>query len=201
VRRFKRPSPAMVVACLALLVALTGTSVAAVSQLPRASVGTPQLKRNAVTAQKINPNAIRSGHVLNGSLLSEDFKPGQIPAGPQGPQGPPGAQGVPGPQERWAQVSSTGSIIAQSGGITASRVSAGSYSVTFPGANVLDKPILATASRTSNVASLRYALASACGGPPQGVNCGVNNNANSVLVNTRDAGVTADSSFYVMVVP
>ena len=64
----------MVVACLALLVALGGTSVAAISQLPRASVGTPQLKRNAVTAQKINPNAVRTGHVLNGSLLSEDVR-------------------------------------------------------------------------------------------------------------------------------
>ena len=36
----RRPSPAMVVACLALLVALGGTSVAAVSQVARNSVGT-----------------------------------------------------------------------------------------------------------------------------------------------------------------
>ena len=35
----RRPSPAMIVACLALLVALGGTSVAAVSQLARNSVG------------------------------------------------------------------------------------------------------------------------------------------------------------------
>lgn len=41
-RRYLRPSPAMVVACLALLVALSGTSIAAVSALPPNSVGTVQ---------------------------------------------------------------------------------------------------------------------------------------------------------------
>ena len=36
----QRPSPAMVVACLALLVALSGTGIAAVSALAPNSVGT-----------------------------------------------------------------------------------------------------------------------------------------------------------------
>ena len=39
-----RPSPAMLVACAALVVALGGTSYA-VTQLPKNSVGTPQLKK------------------------------------------------------------------------------------------------------------------------------------------------------------
>ena len=89
----RRPSPALVVACAALLVALTGTSVAAVSQfVPRNSVGTAQLKANAVVSAKVK----------NGSLLRGDFKRGQLPAGPAGPAGPrdqraqPGRQGLPG---------------------------------------------------------------------------------------------------------
>ena len=45
----RRPSPAMVVACLALLVALGGTGMAAATQLARNSVGTPQLKDGAVS--------------------------------------------------------------------------------------------------------------------------------------------------------
>ena len=45
------PSPAMVVACLALLVALGGTSYAAI-KLPRNSVGNIQLKRGAVTGDQ-----------------------------------------------------------------------------------------------------------------------------------------------------
>jgi hypothetical protein len=94
----------MVVACLALLVALGGTSVAAVSQLvPRNSVGTAQLRDNAVARVKVRNNAINSSKVQNRSLLAVDFANGQIPAGPAGPAGsagpagPAGAAGVAGP--------------------------------------------------------------------------------------------------------
>ena len=102
----RRPSPAMVVACLALLVALGGTSVAAVNQLGRNTVGPLQLRAGAVTAPKIrnlnvtNPkignNAINSAKVRNRSLLRVDFAPGQLPAGPVGPQGPAGPTGAAG---------------------------------------------------------------------------------------------------------
>jgi hypothetical protein len=67
-----RPSPAMVVACLALAVALTGTSYAAI-RLPANSVGTKQLKKNAVTSAKVKNNAITGGDVNEASL-------GQVPA-------------------------------------------------------------------------------------------------------------------------
>jgi hypothetical protein len=83
----------MVLAASALLVALGGTSIAAVSQVPRASVGAPQLKANAVTGAKIANNTITSVDVRNRSLRRVDFGQGQLPAGPvgaQGPQGPPG---------------------------------------------------------------------------------------------------------------
>lgn len=199
--RIRRPSPALVIACIALFVALTGTSIAAISQLPRASVGTPQLKRNAVTAQKVNPNAIRTGHVLNGTLLSEDFKAGQIPAGPQGAQGPAGPAGPSGPQGRWAHVSGTGTIIAQSGGVTVIAGGTGTYFVSFTGATIVDKPVLATASRTSSL-TYHYVTATPCGGAPQGVACTQSNNTNTVLVNTlTEAGALSNESFYVMVVP
>lgn len=95
-RYIRRPSAAMVVACVALLVALGGTSYATVLQVPRNSVGPLQLKRNAVGASKIAPNAVRAGHVLNGSLLVEDFKPGQIPQGPKGDKGDKGDKGAKG---------------------------------------------------------------------------------------------------------
>ena len=90
------PSPAMIVACLALLVALGGTSVAAVSQLARNSVGTPQLRTGAVTNPKLRNNAVNSAKVANRSLLRSDFAPGQLPAGPVGPQGPAGPAGAAG---------------------------------------------------------------------------------------------------------
>ena len=86
----------MIVACLALLVALGGTSVAAVSQLGRNTVGTQQLINGAVTNPKIRGNAVNSAKVANRSLLRVDFAPGQLPAGPTGPQGPAGAAGAAG---------------------------------------------------------------------------------------------------------
>ena len=82
----RRPSPAIVIACIALMVALGGTGYAAV-RLPANSVGTAQLKNSAVTSLKVK----------DGSLLRADFKAGQVPAGPAGAAGAPGAAGPAGP--------------------------------------------------------------------------------------------------------
>ena len=51
--KLRRPSPAMIVACIALLVALSGTGIAAVNALPRNSVGNAQLQSNSVTSIKV----------------------------------------------------------------------------------------------------------------------------------------------------
>lgn len=93
---WRRPSPAMIVACVALLLALGGTGVAAVSQVARNSVGPAQLQFGAVTRPKIRNNAVNSDKVANRSLLRSDFAPGQLPAGPTGPQGPAGPAGPAG---------------------------------------------------------------------------------------------------------
>jgi len=74
-----RPSPAMVVACIALVVALGGTGYAAI-RLPRNSVGPAQLRTNAVTSAKVR----------NGSLSAKDFQSSALKRGPRGPQGPKG---------------------------------------------------------------------------------------------------------------
>ena len=107
----RRPSPALVVACFALGVALTGTSYATVLNVPDGSVTTAKIKNGAVTTPKLKndavtvrqafaANSVRAGQVKNGSLLKEDFKSGQLPAGPPGPQGPQGPQGPAGPNGR-----------------------------------------------------------------------------------------------------
>jgi hypothetical protein len=203
VRRIvRRPSAAMVVACLALLVALGGTSVAAVSQLvPRNSVGTPQLKRNAVTAQKINPNAVRTGHVLNGSLLAEDFKPGQIPQGPQGAQGPAGPAGPAGPGARWALVGKDGTILAQSGGISMASALPGSYYLNFGSAQT-GKLVTATPVYRNDDAVFRgTALVTICGGTsaPDTATCSTANTTSTIWVGTSNTANTATEAhaFYV----
>ena len=98
-RRVGRPSPAMIVACLALLVALSGTGYA-VTKLPADSVGRAQLRDNAVSNAKIADSAVTSEKVRNGTLLKRDFVPGQLPRGPRGlrgPAGPAGPTGAAGP--------------------------------------------------------------------------------------------------------
>jgi len=91
--RLRRPSPAMGVALIALLVSLGGTGVAAVSLLPAGSVDTMQLKDDSVTRAKIAHESITSVLVKDGSLAAADFAAGQLPAGPQGPPGPAGPKG------------------------------------------------------------------------------------------------------------
>jgi hypothetical protein len=73
--RFRRPSPALVVALVALFFALAGSGYA-VSRLPR--------------------NSVTSAQVKDYSLLKRDFRRGQLPRGPRGPQGIPGLLGMPG---------------------------------------------------------------------------------------------------------
>ena len=62
-----RISPALVVACLALAVALGGVSYAAVS-LPKNSVGTKQLKRNAVNGVKVQNKSLGRLDINQASL-------------------------------------------------------------------------------------------------------------------------------------
>ena len=83
--KFHRPSPALVVSVIALSVALGGTSYAAIV-LPANSVGTRQIKKNAVTGAKVK----------NGSLRKADFGAGQLPAGATGATGAAGANGATG---------------------------------------------------------------------------------------------------------
>ena len=129
-RRFlrdHRPSPAMVVASIALLVALGGTSVAAVNQLAANSVGTSQLKNNAVTTPKIKnsavnasklasnavatakiaSNAVTNAKIANGTIQPADLsaaaktvRPARARRGQQGPSGPAGAPAA----AAWASV-------------------------------------------------------------------------------------------------
>jgi hypothetical protein len=92
--RLHRPSPPLVVACLALLVALSGTGIAAVNALPRASVGTPQLKTGAVTSIKVKDGGLKL--VDFAATERAQLKGDAGPAGPQGPKGDKGDKGAKG---------------------------------------------------------------------------------------------------------
>jgi hypothetical protein len=69
--RLKRPSPALVVALVALVAALTGTAWAA---LGKNSVGSKQLKKNSVTAAKIKNNAVTGSKIQNNAVTTSKIK-------------------------------------------------------------------------------------------------------------------------------
>ena len=83
--RVRRPSPALAISMVALFVAMGGTGYAAI-----------RLSRNSVGSRQIKTNAVRSEEVKDGALKLKDFGSDQIPAGPRGPAGADGTNGVNG---------------------------------------------------------------------------------------------------------
>jgi hypothetical protein len=133
----------MVVASGALLVALGGTSVAAVVNVPNNSVGTAKIVNNAVTAPKIASNAVQSAKIAgnavnsskiaNGSIQPGDLSASAKTAGPPGPQGPPGPAGPPGAAATalWAVVDQNGTLVRNKGAASAQKNAVGQYQVIF----------------------------------------------------------------------
>ena len=78
--KLSRPSPAMIVAIIALFAALTGSAYAA---LGKNTVGSKQLKAKAITTGKIANNAVNGSKVAPNSLSGEDINVsalGTVPA-------------------------------------------------------------------------------------------------------------------------
>jgi hypothetical protein len=106
------------IATTALLVAVFGSTplghAAGRLILPRASVGTPQLKAGAVTGLKVK----------DGSLAAADFAAGQLPAGPKGDKGDTGPKGDRGDQGLTGYQVVTGKTIGLNPGQIATAVAA-----------------------------------------------------------------------------
>jgi hypothetical protein len=77
----------------AVFIALGGSSYAAITvtgkNVKNSSLTGKDIKNNSVTGKDVK--GISSGDVTDGSLLSKDFKAGQLPTGPKGDRGLPGS--------------------------------------------------------------------------------------------------------------
>lgn len=82
------PSPAMIVACLALAVSLGGTGYAAVTlpeksvgrkQIRNGAVGNLQIRAGAITADKLRANVVTSAKIRDRSIASKDLAKGVVP--------------------------------------------------------------------------------------------------------------------------
>jgi hypothetical protein len=109
----------MTVALVALFVALGGGSYAAVV-LAKNSVRSKHIASGEVKRSDIAQNAVNSAGVADGSLLADDFKAGQLPAGAKGDQGPAGPPGPRGPAGERGPTGSPGgaTIVARARGTT-----------------------------------------------------------------------------------
>src|SRR3954452_1021530 len=79
-QRIRRPSPALVIAVIALICALTGTAWAA---LGKNSVGSKQLKKNSVTTAKIKKEAVAAGKIKKATITGKQInlaKLGTVPS-------------------------------------------------------------------------------------------------------------------------
>jgi hypothetical protein len=71
-----RPSPAMIIACLALLLALTGSAIAA--GVAKNSVRSAQIVDGTVRTLDIRDSAINSAKVADDSLIATDLAPDSV---------------------------------------------------------------------------------------------------------------------------
>ncbi len=76
-----RPTPAFVLAFIALCLTLGGSAFAA---------------KSLISGSEIKNSSLTSADIKDGSLLAKDFKKGQLPAGPKGDAGVSGPAGSPG---------------------------------------------------------------------------------------------------------
>jgi hypothetical protein len=200
-RRFpvRRPSPGLVVATVALVLALAGGAYAA------ATITGADIVNNSVTSKDIRNRSLRGKDVRNNALTGRQIREsslGQVPSAADadtlGGQ-PPSAY-----QPDWAVVAgaATGAtVLASSDGVSAIRNGAGSYTVAF-GESVSRRPLSAT---LHPAAGPGFVTVAPCGGSannPGGVNCPGNNDNDRVLVQTfGTGGAPADRAFYVVVGP
>lgn len=98
--KLRRPSPAMMVAVVALFMAMSGGAYAAVR------ITTSQIADSAVTHAKLAKGAVGAVN-LNKSLASEINRPSPS-SGSQGAQGPKGNTGAQGPQGTKGDTGATG---------------------------------------------------------------------------------------------
>jgi hypothetical protein len=68
-----RPSPALVISIIALVMATIGTALAA-TNLPKNSVGSKQLKKNAVVTNKIKKEAVTGAKIKKNTLTGQNIK-------------------------------------------------------------------------------------------------------------------------------
>ncbi|HEU4702119.1 MAG TPA: hypothetical protein VFS37_06510 [Conexibacter sp.] len=197
--RVRRPSPGLVIAVVALVLALGGGAYAAATitgaDIRNGSITGKDVKNGSLTGKDVKKNSLTGKQVKESSL-------GQVPSAADADTlagQPPSAF-----ESDWVLVQGTAggaTVLAQSGGISVARLGLGVYSVDL-GESAVRRPLSATINLGGGAG---FVSAAPCGGTannPGGVNCGGVNDNNHVLVATQATnGAAADRTFYLAVGP
>jgi hypothetical protein len=191
----RKPSPAMVVGCIALMLSTTSTATAAKKLL----TGKEILDRT-ITRLDVAKNTLTGENLKPGTLQAKHFKGGlpQGPQGPQGVQGPQGPQGEQGPQgpagtaNVFARINANGTIDTdRSKGITSLvRPSDGVYCLDLagPAVSVIATVDLVSGGSDAIVHASIRGDASVCPGTEEA----------AVRIVDASTGLPVDRAFYVM---
>lgn len=183
-----RPSPALIISVIALMVALGGTSYAAFS-LPKNSVGTKQLKNRAVTSGKIKNGAVTSSKINTHGLTVPNATHANVADNATTLGGLPASAFAP---RAFAKINSNGTVVtSRSKGITQSQISmVGSTGFCISGLSFT--PLIAQATLTNfDVGEITADVAPNVGACPSGT---------QVRITTyNDAGSVAARGFSVFI--
>ncbi len=218
---WKRPSPALVVALLALFVALGGSGYAAVAvngkNIKNRSIAGKKLKRDTLSGREVNEAALgkvrlsggadraRSADAANVARAADRADRATSAARADTATDASALGGLPASAfqraVRWALVGADGTIIEQSGGITNIPTgAAGKYKLDF-GSAVTGKLILASSAVTNDLKARGAIIAGPC--TADDPECPAPLNPNHVRVftlkDTAGAG-TENHAFYVAVI-
>ena len=118
-KRFvRRPSPALLISCIALFVALGGVSYGVATgsidgrEIKNGSIGAKDIKKRSITGNQIGGNRLGGGSIKESTLAPVPF-----------------ANGI----GRAAVVSAAGQIVRERGGASSINTGPGRYAVSFPG--------------------------------------------------------------------
>jgi hypothetical protein len=134
-KRFcRRPSPAMIVALVALCLAAGGTAIAAKVKLGKGAVKTKNIRKGAVTEPKLGAAAVTEPKLGAGAVTEAKLGAGAVSVGKLAGSA----------KASWLETNAAGSAIAhQSGGVTMTPNGMGSYVVDF-GTDITNRAISIT---------------------------------------------------------
>ncbi len=206
----RRPSPALAVSLVALFVALGGTSYAAIvitsKNIKNGTIRGRDVHKSTLTGRNVKNRSLTASDVKNNTLTSKQIAESKLGTVPSAATANDATQlgGKPasayGAASRWVLISSTGTILAQSGGFAApSHVAATGIYTVGVGASAANLPLTATV----NYGTPGVAVVAPCGGTannPGGINCSGINSPTQVIARTYNlAGGLTDRTFYLTI--